>query len=176
MYLHLLKLCHTLNDLYSQVTRDRSAVSLNITQATTQQITNANLANFCYQAWLRLSKIEEEQGSAVYSSLESSVQVCLCLQETVHCLMMPLQNLRKAFEGIVDPLISAIRRELGYIIAKLHRIDFAKKSEPGMGGPSSYIKELTEKLSFVKSEILARYSLGDFERTWYVTLGCVRLI
>lgn len=62
-------------DVYSQITRDRSAMSLNITQATPQQVTNANLANFCYQAWLRLSKLEGEQGSAVYSSLESSVQV-----------------------------------------------------------------------------------------------------
>ncbi len=62
-------------DVYSQITRDRSAISLNITQATPQQVTNANLANFCYQAWLRLSKLEGEQGSAVYSSLESSVQV-----------------------------------------------------------------------------------------------------
>jgi len=66
---------YALFDMYSQITRDRSAISLNITQATPQQITNANLANFCYQAWSRLSKIEEEQGSAVYSSLESSVQV-----------------------------------------------------------------------------------------------------
>jgi len=80
------------------------------------------------------------------------------------------QNLRKTFEGIVDPLLSAIRRELSYIIAKLHRIDFANKSERGMGGPSSYIKELTEKLSFIKSEILARFSLGNFEQTWCVIL------
>jgi len=71
-------------DIYAQITRDRSAISLNITQATPQQITNANLANFCYQAWLRLSKIEEEQGPAVYSSLEPSVQVRpLCRRQCI---------------------------------------------------------------------------------------------
>lgn len=67
-------------------------------------------------------------------------------------------------------LTLAIRRELSAIIAKLHRIDFAKSVEPGMGGTSLYIKELTEKLSFIKAEILARYTLGDFGRTWCVLL------
>jgi hypothetical protein len=77
----------------------------------------------------------------------------------------------------VDPLTSAIRRELGAIIAKLHRIDFARDVEPGTGGNTSlYIKELTEKLSFVKTEILARYSLGDFGRTWCVSLRVYLLI
>ena len=70
----------------------------------------------------------------------------------------------------MDLLTSAIRRELSAITAKLHRIDFAKSVEPGMGGTSLYIKELTEKLSFIKAEILARYSLGDLGRTWCVTL------
>lgn len=66
----------------------------------------------------------------------------------------------------MDPLNSAIRRELSAIITKLHRIDFAKSVEPGMSGTSLYIKELTEKLSFLKAEILARYNLGEFGRMW----------
>lgn len=72
------------------------------------------------------------------------------------------------FERIMDPLTVAIRRELSAIIAKLHRIDFAKPldSNAGMGGSSLYIKELTEKLTFIKSEIINRYSLGDYGRKW----------
>lgn len=48
-----------------------------VAQATPQQITNANLANFTYQAWVRLSQLEEEQGPSIYSGLESSIKVSI---------------------------------------------------------------------------------------------------
>jgi len=76
------------------------------------------------------------------------------------------KTIRKTFEIIVDPLNNVIRRDLSAVVAKLHRIDFARSVDPGMGGSSSYIKELTEKLAFIKSEILSRYSLGNYGRTW----------
>jgi conserved oligomeric Golgi complex subunit 5 len=70
-------------------------------------------------------------------------------------------------------LLSAIRRELGAIIAFLHRIDFGKTQNQnpmsGMdGGPSAYMKDLVEKLAFVKSEILSKFSVGDDEKEWFV--------
>jgi galactokinase/mevalonate kinase-like predicted kinase len=82
--------------------------------------------------------------------------------------MIPFQNMYQFFEHIMDPLTVSIRRELSAIIAKLHRIDFSKSADanPGMGGSSLYIKELTEKLTFIKSEIINRYNLGDYGRTW----------
>ena len=66
-----------------QISRDRSATSLIAVQATPQQITNANLANFFYQVWSRLSKLEEEQGPVVYSSLEPSIQVCDIFEQRI---------------------------------------------------------------------------------------------
>jgi len=80
------------------------------------------------------------------------------------------QNIRKAFDKILEPLTSVIRRELSAAVAKLHRIDFARSVEPGMGGSSLYVKELTEKLSFIKAEILSRYNLGDYGRTWVTSI------
>lgn len=82
--------------------------------------------------------------------------------------MIPFQNIYQFFEHIIDPLTVSIRRELSAIIAKLHRIDFSKSADanPGMGGSSFYIKELTEKLSFIKSEIINRCNFGDYGRTW----------
>lgn len=39
-----------------------------------------------------------------------------------------------------------------------------------MGGSSAYIKEITEKLAFVKTEILARLSIEEVTREWFVFL------
>lgn len=67
--------------------------------------------------------------------------------------------------------MTAIRRELGAIIARLHRIDFGKAVDPmaGMGGSSFYMNDLVEKLSFIKSQILSNFNIGDAGRTWCVS-------
>lgn len=74
-----------------------------------------------------------------------------------------------AYERLVDPVLTAIRRELGAIIARLHRIDFGKSVDAmaGMGGSSFYMKDLVEKMSFFKTEILTKFNVGDDGRAWY---------
>jgi hypothetical protein len=72
-------------------------------------------------------------------------------------------------ERTYDPLLVAIRREIGSVIARLHRVDFGKTLDnipPGMGGASAYMKELVEKLSFVRKEVLRRYNIGDITQEW----------
>jgi hypothetical protein len=80
------------------------------------------------------------------------------------------KNIRHAFDHLVDPVLVAIRRELSAIIARLHRIDFGKNVDPmsGMGGASLYMKDLAEKLSFIKGEILSKYNVGETGRIWFV--------
>ncbi|KJA27739.1 hypothetical protein HYPSUDRAFT_62781 [Hypholoma sublateritium FD-334 SS-4] len=148
-----------LKRLENLLSRERAATSLAGGVATPQQISNANLANFLYQMWARLVALKEEYTANVFATLQPSIQ-----------------NTYQFFERIMDPLTVAIRRELSAIIAKLHRIDFAKPldSNAGMGGSSLYIKELTEKLTFIKSEIINRYSVGDYGRTWIT--GIVRYV
>lgn len=77
----------------------------------------------------------------------------------------------ETYRHIVDPLFAAIRSDCGAIIAKLHR-DPVRSADPlaDMGGSSAYIKEITEKLAFVKSEILARLSIEEVTREWFVFL------
>jgi hypothetical protein len=68
-------------------------------------------------------------------------------------------------------LATAIRRELGAIIARLHRIDFGKPvdSMTGMtGGPSLYMRDLLEKLALLKGEVLIRFNIGEDARSWSV--------
>lgn len=81
------------------------------------------------------------------------------------------QEVRTAYEKIVDPLLIAIRRELSSIISKLHKLDLSKAPDPlaGMGSSSTYMKDLIEKLNFVKSEVLAKFNVGDASRDWCVS-------
>ena len=76
----------------------------------------------------------------------------------------------ETYGRIVDPLLAAIKSESSAIIAKLHR-EPARSTDPlsDMGGGSSaYVQELTEKLSFVKSEILSRLGTEGVAREWFV--------
>lgn len=86
-------------------------------------------------------------------------------------MLLFLQTIHSTLQRIVNPLVAAIRREIAAIIARLHRIDFSKPFDPladmgGGGGPSLYMKDLVEKLGFVKGEILDRYDIGDIRREW----------
>lgn len=58
-----------------KVSRDRSTVSFSGTAASLQQIHNANLTNFLYQAWARLVKLSEEHTPSVFGVLQPSIQV-----------------------------------------------------------------------------------------------------
>lgn len=56
----------------------------------------------------------------------------------------------------------------------MHRVDFSKPVDPmsmaGGSGGSPYIKDLADKLNFIRLELLNRMSLGDFMKEWYVGL------
>jgi len=73
------------------------------------------------------------------------------------------------YRRIVDPVLAAIKSESGVIIAKLHR-EPGRSADPlaDMGGSSAYVKEITEKLAFVKTEILARLAIEEVAREWFV--------
>lgn len=81
--------------------------------------------------------------------------------------------MHQAYERLMEPIMTAVRRELGAAIAKLHRMDFDKTMDPmsGMGGASFYMKDLVEKLAFIKNEIISQYSIGEAKRAWFVTLS-----
>ncbi|KAK0225711.1 Golgi transport complex subunit 5-domain-containing protein [Armillaria fumosa] len=143
------------------VSRDRSSVTLVGPSATPQQAINGSLATFLYHTWLLLSQLGEEQKEAVFSIIKPSVD-----------------NLRTAYERVVNPLLTAIRRELGAIISKMHRFDFGRSEDPmaGMGGSSLYMKDLVEKLAFIKTEIFIKFGIGDEKRAWCVIMSLVQYI
>lgn len=160
------------------VVHDRSATALAGPAATAAQIGNAAAATFLYHVWVRVEKLEEEYPEAVYEVLRPAVKVrlpsppllCVCTRALTKVgADTTTQDLGDAFGRIVEPLLGVVRRELSAIIAKLHKIDFAADVDPmsgGMGGASAYVKELAEKLTFVKAEILARFNVGPAGRDW----------
>jgi len=53
----------------------------------------------------------------------------------------------------------------------MHRIDFGKAQNvdpmSGMGGGTSlYMKDLVDKLGFIKGEVLSKFAVGDDGKNW----------
>ncbi|GJE92307.1 golgi transport complex subunit 5-domain-containing protein [Phanerochaete sordida] len=136
----------------SLMSRERNAVNLLGPMPTSQQVLNASLATCLYHSWCRLDKLQEEYPADIVAILKPSI-------ESIH----------KKFLQIVDPLLAAVRREVGAIIAKLHRQDFSDAVDPMSamgGGASPYMKDLAEKLAFVKGEVFALYGVPELVRDW----------
>ncbi|KAF8054168.1 Golgi transport complex subunit 5-domain-containing protein [Lyophyllum atratum] len=144
-----------LSRIDGMVVRDRSAVTLMGPTATPQQASNAQLATCLYQCRSRLDKLKDDHTDAVFDAIKPSIL-----------------NMSQAYDNLVEPLMTAIRRELSAIIVKLHRIDFGKAVDPmsDMGGSSFYMKDLVEKLSFIKTEVLNKFSLGEAGRAWVTSI------
>ncbi|KAF5370568.1 hypothetical protein D9758_002084 [Tetrapyrgos nigripes] len=137
------------------IVRDRSAVLLSGPSASPAQILNGSLASCLYHCHARLLRLSEEHTDAVIQILNPSIE-----------------KVRNTYERLVDPLLTAIRRELGSIIARLHRMDFGKSldSMAGMGGSSFYMKDLVEKLTFIKNEVLTKFAVGEDGQKWVLSI------
>ncbi|KAN0116391.1 Golgi transport complex subunit 5 domain containing protein [Russula decolorans] len=140
------------------VVRDRTAMLLSGQSVTPQQGQNLSLATLLYHCGTRMQALEGEHSSDVYAILNPTVV-----------------KMMETYRHIVEPLLAAIKSDSGAIIAKLHR-DPIRSTDPlaDMGSSSAYVKEITEKLAFVKTEILARLSIEDVTREW--SLDIVRYV
>ncbi|CAE6427730.1 unnamed protein product [Rhizoctonia solani] len=131
----------------SLIVRDRSATSLVGPLGTAQQALNAQIFTMLHTCWARLNKLEGE----------------------FH------EKIERQCEGITEPLLSAIRRDLGLILARMHRVDFSKSFEamaPGMGGgASTYMKELTAKLGFLRNEVFTKFSVNEVVQNWTINVA-----
>ncbi|CCL99844.1 uncharacterized protein FIBRA_01868 [Fibroporia radiculosa] len=138
------------------IVRERTATSLLGPSATPAQVLNGQLATCLYHCSSRLEKLQDEYPEGVMSYIKPSIV-----------------NMNRAFERIVDPLLAAVRRELGAILARLHRLDFSDAADPMSamgGGPSLYMKDVVEKLSFIKNEIFVQFHAPDASRQWIVAI------
>jgi hypothetical protein len=156
----------------SQVVRDRWATNLLGPVSTPQQATNAQFATSLYHCWSRLSKLDGEFPDNVVATIAQSIKVMLPDISTtmpLQRLTSYLQGIRQAFDKIVDPLLLAIQRELSANVARIHKLDLASDATAFSGASSMYMKDLVEKLAFIKGEVLAKFNIGDVVYEWYVS-------
>jgi hypothetical protein len=136
------------------ISSDRSVVMLLGPMATPQQISNGQVATCLYYCWTNLEKVAEEH------------------TESAAALVRPgVKKLHVTYDSIVDPLLTAIRRELASIVSRLHRVDLQKAMGPmaGMAGPSLYMKDLADKLNYVKTQIFTNFS-SDATQSWVLSI------
>ncbi|KAG1746115.1 Golgi transport complex subunit 5-domain-containing protein [Suillus lakei] len=136
------------------ISSDRSAVTLLGPMATPQQILNGQVATCLYYCWTNLEKVAEEH------------------TESAAALVRPgIKKLHATYDCIVDPLLTAIRRELASIVSRLHRVDLQKAMDPmaGMAGPSLYMKDLADKLNYVKTQIFVNFT-SDATQSWVLSI------
>ncbi|KAH0827442.1 Golgi transport complex subunit 5-domain-containing protein [Lanmaoa asiatica] len=140
------------------VVSDRSAVSLLGPMATPQQLLNGHVATCLYHCWTKLEKLTEEHTESVATAIGPSIT-----------------KIRGRYDQIVDPLLIAIKKELAGILLRLHRLDLKKAIDPtsGISGTSLYMKDLVDKLNFVKTGLLSNFA-AEIVRPW--VLGIVKYV
>ena len=81
------------------------------------------------------------------------------------------------YRTLVSPMQQAIQREISAILAKLHRINFGQQGAMP-NGSSLCLRELAEKLAFIKAEMVGVYDIGEAGRIWYAafTLSISQLV
>jgi len=82
-------------------------------------------------------------------------------------LIVDLQKIHAQYDHVVDPLLASIRRELSVMMSRLHRVDLQKVMDPtpGMAGSSLYMKDVVDKLNFVKTSVLSNFA-PELARSW----------
>ncbi|KAJ3749149.1 Golgi transport complex subunit 5-domain-containing protein [Lentinula detonsa] len=137
------------------IVKDRTATLLSGPSPTPAQIMNSSISTCLYHCHSRLVKLREDYSDTLFQVISPSIS-----------------KIHATYEQIVEPLLTAIRRELSAIIARLHRIDFGRSTDraAGMGGPSFYMKDFVDKLSYIKMEILSKFSVEGDNYKWVISI------
>lgn len=152
-----------------QIVSDRSAVSLLGPLATPQQVLNGQVATCLYHCWTKLDKLMEEHAESVSTVIGPSITVRARRVRDRRRTHVDGQKIRRRYDLIADPLLTAIKKELAGIVSRLHRLDLKKAMDPksGISGTSLYMKDLVDKLHFVKTGLLSHFA-PESVRPWCV--------
>ncbi|KAI6046013.1 hypothetical protein EDC04DRAFT_2864916 [Pisolithus marmoratus] len=135
------------------ISTERSAVSLLGPLATPQQILNGQVASCLHYSYTKLRILMEDHPGTISALIQPSIN---------------FQKILARYDRVVDPLLAAIHKEIAAIISRIHRVDLQKSvdSMAGMAGPSLYMKDLVDKLDFVKASILSNFDT-EIARSWF---------
>lgn len=149
-------LIHACPTRLSQFAKDSSATNLAGPGSNASQALNAQLVSALYHCHNTVLKVEDSYNDRILTVLRPAIA------ET-----------KTVYTRYSEALLVAIRREFSAIVCRLHRVDYSKLADPmsegGMGGGSSpYMKDLMDKMTFVRVEILAPYNVGPLKKDWSV--------
>lgn len=137
--------------LTDQIALDYAATSLVGPTATPSQQLNAELVNALYHFWASLHAALDDHSSSVRELISE-----------------PIAAARTAYLSIVTPLLQAIRRDFIAVIGKIHRIDFNISAGAGGSVTSAYMRELCDKVAYIRLQILALYRVSVLAKEWCV--------
>ncbi|GAA6033903.1 hypothetical protein JCM8097_000395 [Rhodosporidiobolus ruineniae] len=140
----------------SLIAHDHASTSLLGPLATPSQQQNADLTSAMYHLWLPLERALAEHTETVREGLRPAVD-----------------RLRSTYLSAASPLIMSIRREFSALLARMHRVDYAREADPtaAAGQASNYMGDLTDKLQLIKDEILGAYRVGELAKDWALDLA-----
>lgn len=116
---------------------------------------NAELINALYHFWQPL-----------YRTLSSDFPGSSGIPDLVS---PSVGKVRSTLFGIAAPLLGAIRREFSNILARMHKVNFDKPSQNEAGSSSPYMKDLADKLVYVRGEIFGPLKIGEMSKDWSVS-------
>jgi len=134
-----------LKRLESKIVTDYQSTSLVGPVATSSQTTNIEIFNNLSDLLRLLTRSINEYPDEIKKIMEPSIELT-----------------EKIREGIINPILLSIKRELNMIIGKMHNPPrFTTGSNSG--GSGAYMRELKAKLNLVRQEILARLDASQLE-------------
>jgi hypothetical protein len=137
-------------DTRPQVSTDHAAISLVGPVSPPSQVLNLELVNALYHFHVPLDRTLGEYPDFVRDLVTTSVA-----------------SVRALYLEVVEPLSLAMRRETSAIVAKMHRVDFGPEGA-GLtaGGSSPYMKDLADKVSYLRVEVLGALRVGELMKEW----------
>ncbi|UZJ52190.1 hypothetical protein CBS101457_001510 [Exobasidium rhododendri] len=150
----LLKLVYTIGE---QRNNDASSNSLQRNSTSPGQLSNASLTNAIYSLRIGLQKLLElgpEEGKPSTSEVLKEVE--------------RLYNVE-----FVEPLLLAIVKEISETVARMHYVDFGVEQDAVIGGSggSAYMSDLSDRLWYVREQLLVHYSVEGDKKTWILRIA-----
>lgn len=135
-----------------QCSRDITAYSLHYTATSPSQLANANLTSAVYSIRSGLRKLMEQGPSECKASIGGVLED---VDQFYH-------------RDLVEALLHAILKEISDTIARMHYVDFGLPQDAVMGGSggSAYMSDLSDRLWYVREQLLVHYHVESDKTTW----------
>jgi hypothetical protein len=145
----LLRLVETIGE---QRSRDAAAYSLQRASTPPSQLSNASLTNVVYSLQVGLRKLVELGPEDGRSDIKD--------------ILEKLDHLYRS--DFVETLLRAVCKEISESIARMHYVDFGVDQDAVIGGSggSAYMSDLSDRLWYIREQLLVHYTVEGDKTQW----------